>query len=106
MYAINLIIIIAIALIVGPILLTKKKEQTNTSPVQQPQQPSRPPLTDAEREAIRQTDETDAAARGSTIPYPTPVAPSSTNLKTMKKKNATSPVSMAQSIYHIQKRPH
>lgn len=40
MNAIILIILIAVALIAGQILLTKKKEPANTSPVQQPQQPS------------------------------------------------------------------
>ena len=58
MNAIIIIILFAAALIAVPVWLTKKKEPMKTSPApQQPRQQSRAPLTDAEREAIRQADE-------------------------------------------------
>ena len=58
MNAIILIILFALALIFIPIWLTSKKEPANTSSTpSQPPQPARTPLTDAEREAIRQSDE-------------------------------------------------
>lgn len=58
MNAIILILLIALALIFIPIYLTRnKKEPATPSPAPQPKQPQRKPLTDAEREAIRQSDE-------------------------------------------------
>ena len=53
-----ILILFALALIFIPIYITRnKKEPATPSPASQPQQPQRKPLTDAEREAIRQADE-------------------------------------------------